>query len=411
MQAYGSSIVDALRFENEKDDEQKDCAEPEIHTPTFKTTLDLRSNILLEGSFRNFPLNASLKTLALCATRFEGHIPESLGNLGELTVLDLADLNLAFNQLSGALHSTDWSGLSKLVRGNKLSGTIPPTLFGIPSLQELFLSQNQFNSSIGDLHELEGPVKDITSNVSFLDLHDNRLRGRIPFLPRAIYLDYSNNKLNSGLPAQVSDSLEFFYLLSNKFHGRIPPSICIILFLEILDLSDNSLSGSIPQCLFNMSLRVLNLRRNNLSGIMSDTFSEGCMLQTLNLNQNRLEGKVPKSLTNYKILEVLDIENNQIKGTFPSHLKNIDQLHVLVLPSNKFSSHIDCPESNSRGWPMLHIFDIVANNFRGKLRLTSLGTWEAMQPNPYKDQSELFIFPVSNANRIYTLLSGCNNFT
>ncbi|KAL4295298.1 hypothetical protein GQ457_12G003600 [Hibiscus cannabinus] len=167
--------------------------------------------------------------------------------------------------------------------------------------------------------------------------------------------------------------------------------------LQVLDLSNNSLSGSIPQCLFNLSFgQVLNLKRNNLSGIISNTFSEGCRLQTLNLNQNRLEGKVPKSLANCKSLEVLDIGNNRIKDTFPCHLKNIDQLHVLVLRSNKFSGHIDCPGSNNRRWPTLQIFDIAANSFRGKLPLTSLGTWEAMQPNPYKDQSEFFLiqFPM-----------------
>ncbi|MBA0734844.1 hypothetical protein Gogos_018734 [Gossypium gossypioides] len=138
----------------------------------------------------------------------------------------------------------------------------------------------------------------------------------------------------------------------------------------------------------NVSLGVLNLGRNNLSGIIPDTFSESCQLQTLHLNQNRLEGKVPKSLANCKMLEVLDIGNNLINGSFPCHLTSIAMLRVLVLRSNNFSGHIDCSGDNS-GWKMLQIFDLASNNFSGKLHLTCLGTWDAMQPNRDKNQSEL----------------------
>ncbi|MBA0760717.1 hypothetical protein Gotri_023443 [Gossypium trilobum] len=134
---------------------------------------------------------------------------------------------------------------------------------------------------------------------------------------------------------------------------------------------------------------VLDLSNNsewaNSSMPLSD---ERCWLQPLGLNQSRLEGKVPKSLGNRKCLEVLDIGNNQINDSFPCHLKNIAKLHVLVLRSNKFNGHIDCPRSNN-GWPMLQIFDLASNNFSGKLHMTCLGTWDAMQPNSDKGQSEL----------------------
>ncbi|PPR80989.1 hypothetical protein GOBAR_AA39723 [Gossypium barbadense] len=412
---------------------------------------------LIPQFFTKFP---NLTCLSLSSVNFSGPIPSFSSSI------NLRDLILALNQLNGTIHSTDWSGLSKLeiigLENNKLSGTIPPTLFGIPSLRTLSLSHNQFNGSIGDFHgkasslintldlgnnmlqgqfpmfvfELHGltslnlssnnfsglipvsafqnlrnlsalglsynrwsidattinisslslptlaeldlascnltefpdlarlnlsqnflvgferPLKNITSSVEILDLHGNQLQGEIPILSNAAYLDYSNNNFNSVLPAQIGDSLQyafFFSLSNNNIQGSIPESICNSKYLEVLDLSNNSLSGPIPQCLFQMnrSLGVLNLRRNNLSGIISDTSSKSCQLQTLNLNQNRLEGKVPNSLVNCKMVKLLDIGNNHINDSFPSHLKNIATLQQIQR------------------------------------------TWDAMQPNPDKNQSEL----------------------
>ncbi|KAL1187512.1 hypothetical protein V6Z11_A01G254700 [Gossypium hirsutum] len=253
-----------------------------------------------------------LQVLSMSDCYLSGPIPScsSFKNLGEL--------NLGDNQLSGTIHSTDWSGLSKLeivdLSNSKRSGTIPPTLFGIQSLRRLFLSQNQFNGSIGDLHD---------NNFSFV------------------------------LPAHIGDSLQFtsfFSLSNNNIQGRIPESLCNHTKLQVLDLSNNSM--------------ILNLRRNNLSGI------------TLNLNQNLLEGKGfrHRQQSNQRLVPMPFEEYNHV--VCPCF--TIQQLH----------GHIDCPGNNS-GWSMLQIFDLASNNFRGKLHLTCLGTWKAMQPNPDKNQSEL----------------------
>jgi Leucine-rich repeat (LRR) protein len=145
-----------------------------------------------------------------------------------------------------------------------------------------------------------------------------------------------------------------------------------------LDLSNNSLSGTIPQCLFPLSsILVLKLNRNNLIGKISDTFPADCSLMALNLNGNLLEGVVPKSLSNCTSLELLDIGNNRIQDAFPCYLKNMFTLRILILRSNKFYGSVGCGRQNVT-WPKLQIVDLASNNFSGKLSLKSFANSEAM---------------------------------
>ncbi|KAK8600024.1 hypothetical protein V6N13_060178 [Hibiscus sabdariffa] len=388
-------------------------------------TLDLSSN-KLQGEF---PMSVfelqGLKILTMSSNNFSGFIQWT--DIRKLR--NLSNLDLSYNSLSIGTTSTD-SALSSFpnittlklascnlkqfpeflktqlrlnhldLSENQISGEIPNWVWEFKTLAYLNLSRNF-------LTKFEGPLQNITSSLLVVDLHDNQLQGQIDHLPpHATYLDYSRNNFGSILPHGIGDFLQFAYFFSlsgNNLQGVIPRSICNGSYLQVLDLSNNSLSGQIPECLIWMSwsVKVLNLRRNSLSGNISDTFPENCSLQTLDLNRNLLQGKVPKSLVNCKMLEVLDLGNNQINDTFPCHLKNITRLRVLVLRANKFNGKMHCSEKNP--WPMLQIVDLSSNSFSGTLHETCLSTWKAMKAPEDETLSELnhLRFKVLNFSQLY----------
>ncbi|KAL0375369.1 UNVERIFIED_CONTAM: Receptor-like protein 33 [Sesamum radiatum] len=170
-----------------------------------------------------------------------------------------------------------------------------------------------------------------------------------------------------------------FSVSNNNLTGEIPTSICNATFLQVLDLSSNSLAGSIPPCLpmENWNLGVLSLGRNNFSGNIPDTFSVNCSLKTLDLNRNVLKGKIPASLVNCPLLEVLNIGNNGIEDTFPRVLMNTS-LRVLILRSNKFYGDLQCSGAAIQGGSNLQIIDISTNNFGGDISLLSFSNWKGM---------------------------------
>ncbi|XP_031286456.1 receptor-like protein Cf-9 homolog [Pistacia vera] len=150
-------------------------------------------------------------------------------------------------------------------------------------------------------------------------------------------------------------------------------------YVEILDLSNNMLSGIIPECMGNFSsLHVLDLRKNRFYGSILGTFAERNHYRILNLNDNGLEGPVPRSLLNCSKLEVLDLGNNKINDTFPYWLGNLLELRVLVLHSNKFYGSIwDCSKTN-KCFPKLRIFDLSNNSFIDFLSARYFKNLEAM---------------------------------
>jgi Leucine-rich repeat (LRR) protein len=185
-------------------------------------------------------------------------------------------------------------------------------------------------------------------------------------------------------------SLTYLDISYNQIHGEIPISICNAIELEVLDLSNNSFFGTIPQCSIEMSgksLKVLNLRTNNINGTIPEAFPSTCDLQVLPLNKNQLKGGLPKSLAYCSWLEVLDIGNNRIEDTFLFYLNNTSTLRVLVLRFNKFYGPITHPELNAT-WPMLQIIDMASNNFIGNLPIILLSTWMAMMNRAHEAQSE-----------------------
>ncbi|XP_028101587.1 receptor-like protein EIX1, partial [Camellia sinensis] len=174
------------------------------------------------------------------------------------------------------------------------------------------------------------------------------------------YLDLSNNRIKGKLPKKLeSPILGFIDLSYNRFeenllNGTIPSSICTMNSLQVLSLRTNQLSGELPQC-WNGSqyLMVIDVENNNLSGIIPS-------LYMLVLSNNSLEGEIPSSLLNCSLLRI-DLRGNRIFGKLPSWM-GATTLWMLQLRSNSFSGIIPQKWCNN---PFLHIFDLANNNISG----------------------------------------------
>jgi Leucine-rich repeat (LRR) protein len=375
-------------------------------------TLDLSSNNL-EGPIPIYVFELrGLKFLSLSSNNFNGsfqlNVIQQLRNLSNLD-LSYNSLLIEYNGTNSLLSS--FPQLTKLKLASSELKTFPDFLRNQSKLTTLDLSNNQIYGVIPDwickLSNLlylnlsynnlvmtpKGPLLNLSS-LSVLDLRSNQLEGELPVLPPfATYLDFSMNNFNSAIPANVGNSLSFAYffsLSSNKFHGGIPQSLCNATYAQVLNLSNNTLNGTIPQCLIEMSktLRVLDVRRNELSGTIFDTFPGNCSLQTLNLNGNLLGGVVPRSLASCTNLEVFDIGNNYMEDAFPCYLRNLSRLHVLILRSNKFHGPIGCGGKNAT-WPMLQILDLASNNFTGQLPRESIFYSKAMMDQTQSEPNHL----------------------
>ncbi|KAH7690698.1 Receptor protein-tyrosine kinase protein [Dioscorea alata] len=86
----------------------------------------------------------------------------------------------------------------------------------------------------------------------------------------------------------------------------------------IIDLSNNMLSGEIPEELGHLSLlQSLNLSRNHLSGQLSEKIGQLRWLEVLDLSVNNLSGVLPSTMTNLTSLNHLNLSYNNFYGEIP----------------------------------------------------------------------------------------------
>ncbi|XP_010495836.1 PREDICTED: receptor-like protein 12 isoform X1 [Camelina sativa] len=238
------------------------------------------------------------------------------------------------------------------ISANRIEGQVPEWLWSLPDLKYVNISQNSFSG-------FEGPV-DVIQRCGEL-----------------IMLDISSNAFHHPFPL-LPNSTTIFLGSDNRFSGEVPRTICKLVSLDTLVLSNNNFNGSIPRCFenFNTTLSVLHLRNNNFSG----TFSEESVsehLRSVDVGRNRLSGELPKSLINCTRLEFLNVEDNIISDRFPLWLRSLPSLQILVLRSNDFHGPISFPGESS-SFNKLRIFDISENRFSGVLPSHYFAGWSAM---------------------------------
>ena len=139
--------------------------------------------------------------------------------------------------------------------------------------------QNQDELEVLSLsdNKIHGPIPQWMWNISketlgALELSGNLLTGfdqHPVVLPwsRLYSLKLDSNMLQGSLPSPPPSTLAYS-VSGNKLTGEIPPLICNMTSLMLLDLSSNNLSGRIPPCLanFSKSLLILDLGSNRFDG-------------------------------------------------------------------------------------------------------------------------------------------------
>ncbi|XP_019182483.1 PREDICTED: receptor-like protein 12 [Ipomoea nil] len=256
----------------------------------------------------------SLSVIMLDGIYFSAPFPDFFQDFKNLTVLSLA--------------------------GCSFSGTVPPKLFQVPTLQTIDLSYNEI---------LEGSLPDFPENGSLKSL---TLEGTL----------FSGN-----LPESIGNLrvLSHIDVTGCNFRGVIPASITKLTKLVELRLSGNSFSGPIPASLFFLpSLRSLDLDGNKLSGHINElqNVTSNSPLELLDLRNNNLEGTIPSFFFQFQNLSTLHLGMNKFSGQIPSFFFQLQNLTNLYLSSNKFSGQmIDLQNVTSP----LEILDLSSNNLEG----------------------------------------------
>ncbi|XP_020250161.1 probable LRR receptor-like serine/threonine-protein kinase At1g53430 isoform X2 [Asparagus officinalis] len=161
------------------------------------------------------------------------------------------------------------------------------------------------------------------------------LRGALPDefanLTSLQVLDLTWNYLSGSIPvAWASLPLTNLSLIGNQISGKIPDEMGKITTLKTLVLEDNKLQGPIPQSLGNLvNLDRLVLASNNLSGELPDTLGKLRNLTDVRLDGNPISGKIPSFISNWTILECLNLQGTNLEGPFPPNFSTLESLSEL----------------------------------------------------------------------------------
>ncbi|KAL4601728.1 hypothetical protein ACB092_10G002500 [Castanea dentata] len=276
-------------------------------------------------------------------------------------------LNLGKNLLSGNI-SNCWMKWQRLVAlnlgNNNFSGSIPPSIGSLINLRSLHLSNNSFSGKFPSLlknckylftidigkNEFVGSIPlwigYRLSRLMILSLRFNNFHGQIPeelcALTSLQILDLSHNKLfgsipkclnnfitmarnnNSNYPIYVfgwsilSSSLPFeSELLVTK--GQSLEYSTTLQLVNIIDLSNNNLSGEIPKEVASLQgLQSLNLSSNILTGMIPENIGDMGSLESIDFSINQLCGQIPQSMSSLTFLSYLNLSNNNLIGRIPS---------------------------------------------------------------------------------------------
>ncbi|XP_061980429.1 cuscuta receptor 1-like isoform X2 [Populus nigra] len=338
-------------------------------------SLNLSGNVLLgsttvNGTFFN---SSTLEELHLDRTSLPINFLQNIGALPALQVLSAGGCDL-----HGTLPAQGWCELKNMkqldLSGNNLGGSLPDCLGNLSSLQLLDVSENQFTGNIAS-----GPLTNIIS-LKFLSLSNNLFEvptSMKPFMNHSSLKFFSceNNKLVTEL-ATFDNLIPKFQLVffqlskpSEALNVEIPDFLYNQYHLRFLDLSHNNITGMFPSWLLknNTRLEQLYLSDNSFVGALQLQDHLHPNMTNLDISNNNMNGQIPKDICLiFPNLGSLRMAKNGFTGCIPSCLGNISSLRVLDLSNNQLST-VKLEQLTTIQFLNLSNNNLGGNNFWGQI--------------------------------------------
>ncbi|GJZ38368.1 leucine-rich repeat protein [Tanacetum coccineum] len=268
-----------------------------------------------------------------------------------------------------SFHFCEWSGISCGKRHKRvtvlqlaskgLEGSLSPHVGNLSFLRELSLENNSFQGNIPDevgrlfrlrrLYLYRNKISGVIptnlsgcSNLEVLSLGRNKLVGSVPkemsLLSKLVDLGIDNNKLTGGIPPFLGNitSIKLFSAANNPLGGSIPDSLGLWKSLTAFGCGGCNLYGSIPHSIFNLSLLVIfSLDENHLTGSLPSEIHLP-NLELLQLRNNELTGVLPPSISNCSKLVNLEMAINNFSGKLTINFSKLKDINRIVLDDNNF---------------------------------------------------------------------------
>ncbi|XP_071738685.1 receptor kinase-like protein Xa21 [Rutidosis leptorrhynchoides] len=338
----------------------------------------------------------------------------------------------ALTSWNTSFHFCDWSGVTcgkrhKRVIGLQLisqglEGSLSPHVGNLSFLRELRLGNNSFHRTIphelGRLfwlcvlniveNEFSGviPTNLLGSlNLETFQLGANELVGSIPkeisLLSKLNYLVVGNNHLTCGIPGITRTVIHFRESVWWEHSRHLWPfeKLKTILLRWLLQLRDNDLSGILPPSISNCSkLREFEMSINRFSGKLTIEFSKLTDINHIGLcnifeSREANEIKSIDSLNNCSKLEILIMRNCNFKGALLRSIGNLsDHLAILDLSENKLYGNLSSSIGNLVG-----LTHLAYNRLTGKISST-IGKLQKLQFVVFNDNQFLGPIPDTIGN-------------
>ncbi|RCV27293.1 hypothetical protein SETIT_5G313500v2 [Setaria italica] len=328
--------------------------------------------------------------LTLASANVAGPFPDAVGGLTGLTYLDVSSnnitgvfptalyrcsalqyLDLSWNHLGGELPADTGSRLGAnlttlVLSGNRFNGTIPASLSSLRNLQNLKLDDNKLIGTVPaelgkltrlqtlwlaynpfDAGDLPASFKNLT-NMTSLWAAQCKLVGDFPRfvadMPELEVLDLSINTLTGSIPPWVWSlkKLQSFAVYRNNLTGDLVVNDFAAMGLTLIDVSENyKLTGVIPEVFGHLeNLTRLSLFRNNFSGEIPASIGRLPSLSVLRLYSNRFTGILPPELGKHSTFTYMEADDNELIGTIPEGLCARGQFMTLTAKGNHLNGSI-----------------------------------------------------------------------